>query len=114
MLHQSKQCGTKPCPGRHHCHFLKCRFNLHAPSNTFAIQVYHHHKEPHNVHHCKLYDNALGVTACHCFCWYISKNGQVEGQIPDHGMAYEGGVAMTAEKSAASMARAPQAFTSSS
>jgi hypothetical protein len=77
VLSQSKQCNTKPCPGRHHCHYLKCRFQLHAASNTYSVQVYHHHKEPHNVHHCKLYDNAFGTKACHCFCWYLNSAGQV-------------------------------------
>ena len=77
MLSQSKQCNTKPCPGRHHCHYLKCRLQLHAASNSYYVQVYHHHKEPHNVHHCKLYDNAFGVKACHCFCWYLNPAGQV-------------------------------------
>lgn len=74
---QKERCNTRSCPGRHHCHYLKCRFNYHAASEKFAIQVYHHHKEPHNVHHCKLYTLADGTKKCHCYCWYLGPTGKM-------------------------------------
>ena len=81
-VQESVSCNTRPCPGRHHCHYLKCRYSFHAATNKYAIQVYHHHKEPHNVHHCKLYETAGGERSCHCFCWNVNAQGKVENGTP--------------------------------
>jgi hypothetical protein len=77
----TKPCNSQSCPGRHHCHYLKCRYSFHAATDNYAIQVYHHHKEPHNVHHCKLYETASGERQCHCFCWYTDQNGVQNGKV---------------------------------
>merc|ERR1712100_213659 len=51
--------------------------------------VYHHHKEPHNVHHCKMYSTGIvgdERKACHCYCWYLDDNNDLipNPEVPDH------------------------------
>ena len=66
---ESRACNTKACPTTNQCHFLKCRYAENPATGKFGIQVYHHGKEPHNVHHCKLYELADGKNHCMCSCW---------------------------------------------
>merc|ERR1712146_261914 len=74
---ETEDCNKQPCPGRHHCHHLQCRFRKHEQSQKFAIQVYHNGLEPHNVHHCKLYTAKDGTVKCHCYCWYLNPQGSL-------------------------------------
>jgi len=66
---QSRKCNTVACPKTDQCHYLKCRFAQNPVTGKFGIQVYHHGKEPHNVHHCKLYEMGGGKRHCQCSCW---------------------------------------------
>jgi hypothetical protein len=66
---QVQECNTAECPHDDHCVYLKCRY-VSNDADEFSIQVYHHHREPASVHHCKLYEGQDGETECHCFCWY--------------------------------------------
>jgi hypothetical protein len=74
---QTSPCNGHSCPSRHHCHYLKCRYVKNPATGKFGIQVYHHGKEPHDVHHCKIYEHG-GFAECHCFCFQNNAAGQVE------------------------------------
>jgi len=82
MCKQSNQraCNTHPCPGRNHCHYLKCRYVKNEATQRFTLQVYHHHKEAANVHHCKIFEGAYGHDTCHCYCWYSDAHSQQDGR----------------------------------
>ena len=66
---ETLKCNVASCPKTDQCHFLKCRYAENPATGKFGIQVYHHGKEPHNVHHCKLYDMGAGKKHCQCSCW---------------------------------------------
>jgi hypothetical protein len=66
---ETRSCNTDACPSTDQCHFLKCRYAENPATGKFGIQVYHHGKEPHNVHHCKLFEMGAGKKHCQCSCW---------------------------------------------
>lgn len=66
---QTRSCNNFACPSTDQCHFLKCRYAENPATGKFGIQVYHHGKEPHNVHHCKLFEMGAGKKHCQCSCW---------------------------------------------
>jgi hypothetical protein len=56
---------------------LQCRYEATGEDDeSYAIQVYHHHKDAPAVHHCKLYNELDGTTACHCHCWSTLPDGE--------------------------------------
>jgi hypothetical protein len=70
-------CNMQPCPHRVHCQHLQCRYEATGEDDeSYAIQVYHHHKDAPAVHHCKLYNELDGTTACHCHCWSTLPDGE--------------------------------------
>jgi len=79
-LSNQRACNTHPCPSRNHCHYLKCRYAKNEATQRFTLQVYHHHKEATNVHHCKIFEGANGHATCHCYCWYSDAHGQQDGR----------------------------------
>lgn len=66
---ETRVCNTDACPTTDQCHFLKCRYAVNQATGKFGIQVYHHGKEPHSVHHCKLFEMGSGKKHCQCSCW---------------------------------------------
>jgi hypothetical protein len=66
---ESRACNVDACPKSDQCHFLKCRYAENPATGKFGIQVYHHGKEPHSVHHCKLFEMGGGKKHCQCSCW---------------------------------------------
>jgi hypothetical protein len=71
---EERACEPQECPSSDTCHSIKCRYAANPATGVFGIQVYHHRDEPHQVHHCKLYDanSNSGSTQekhCVCKCW---------------------------------------------